>query len=190
MVALAIVSLFILGCTTNVESTAKSVQEVEQEVRTEALPQPVVENKQQEAKQKVVIDEKKDLVEEVSEVTATLLASSNYYRFDKAHYEQSLADGKIIFLDFHADWCPICNNERPYLFAAFEELQDENVVGYQVHYKDSNTNDDDTAMAKKYGIILQHTKVLANSDEEILSKSLESFDTQKTLDVVRAALEG
>ena len=42
---------------------------------------------------------------EMTTIALTQLAgtSSPYYRFDKAHFENSLQQGKTIFLDFHAD---------------------------------------------------------------------------------------
>jgi thiol-disulfide isomerase/thioredoxin len=111
-------------------------------------------------------------------------SKSPYLRFNKAHYEQSLQNGKVVFLDFHADWCPICLREGPEIKAAFNELNNEDVVGYQVHYNDGRTTDDDRDMAKKYGITLQHTKVIIDKNGEVALKSLESFSKERTLNEI------
>ena len=85
--------------------------------------------------------------------------TSPYYRFDKTHFEKSLQESKIIFLDFHADWCPICQSEKPGILAAFNELNNENVVGYQVHYNDKQTTENDKEMAKYNSCLLVISKI-------------------------------
>jgi len=109
--------------------------------------------------------------------------ANNYYRFDKSHFEKSLQEGKTIFLDFHANWCPVCIKEQPNIFGAFNELSEENVVGYQVHYKDDETNDEDEEMAKKYGITYQHTKVIIK-DGKVALKSLDAFSKNKAIEEI------
>lgn len=128
--------------------------------------------------------EKEVMEKTISEPKLLAGASSKYYRFEKTHYEKSLAEGKVIFLDFHANWCPICRNEQPNIFAAFNELNNENVVGYQVHYNDDETNEDDEELAKKFGITYQHTKVILDKNGEVALKSLEVFSKDKVLNEI------
>ena len=104
--------------------------------------------------------------------------AKNYYRYDKAAYQQALSEGNVVFLDFHANWCPICNAEKPGILAAFNELDYTDVIGFQVHYNDDQTNDDDRAIAREFGITYQHTKVLVK-DGNVALKSLEQFDKER-----------
>ena len=109
---------------------------------------------------------------------------TKYYDFDKAHYEQSLKEGKIIFLNFYASWCPICKAEQPDLFAAFNELSNQDVVGYRIHFNDNEVTDDDKEMAKKFGITYQHTKVIINKNGEVALKSLEAYSKEKVINEI------
>ncbi len=104
--------------------------------------------------------------------------AKDYYRYDKVAYEQALSEGKVVFLDFYASWCPICNAEKPGILQAFNELDYPNVIGFQVHYNDGETNDDDRAIAREFGITYQHTKVLLR-DGNVALKSLEQFDKER-----------
>lgn len=115
---------------------------------------------------------------------------SPYYRFEKSHFESSLQQNKIIFLNFHADWCPICQSEKPGILAAFNELNNENVVGYQVHYNDGQTTEDDKEMAKKYGITYQHSKIIIGKDGNIALRSLEVFSKEKIINEINKAISG
>ena len=111
--------------------------------------------------------------------------AANYYRFDKAHYEDSLQEGKVIFLDFHANWCPICAREKPRILAAFNELNNENIVGYQVHFNDGDKTADDKEMAKKYGITNQYTKVIIGKNGNVALKTLEILDKERIINELK-----
>ncbi|MCH8004002.1 MAG: thioredoxin family protein [Nanoarchaeota archaeon] len=130
-----------------------------------------------------------DVIDEESGETLKLLAgtTSKYYRFDKAHYEQSLQEGKVIFLDFHANWCPICAREKPRILAAFNELNNADIVGYEVHFNDDETTKDDIEMAKKYGITNQYTKVIIDKSDNIALKTLEILDKDRIINELNNA---
>lgn len=103
--------------------------------------------------------------------------SSPYLVFNKADYEKAIAEGKIIFLDFFANWCPICRSESPEIKAGFDGLIRSDVVGFMVNYNDSETDSNEKELAKQFGITYQHTKVVLRDGKEVL-KSLDSWDRQ------------
>lgn len=78
--------------------------------------------------------------------------------FNQAAYEKALADGKTVFLDFHADWCPVCVENKPKIKAAFEKA-DQNTVGFIVNY------DTEKELRKKYNVTTQSTYILVKGDE-------------------------
>jgi len=186
---LMMILVFLYGCETssqNAQDTVKEPKTIANEQKGEMASdamQKKPETLNEEPIKENSMETSKDTLKETTKKAKEL--ANNYYRFDKAHYEQSLMDGKIIFLDFHADWCPICNQEQPEIISAFNELESDDVVGYQVHYNDGNTNDDDTEMAKKYGISYQHTKVIIDYNGDVALKSLESFDKNKVLEAIK-----
>lgn len=94
--------------------------------------------------------------------------SSPYLDFKKSDYDKALAEGKIVFLDFYANWCPICRAEAPELKAGFDSLTTDKVVGFRVNYNDSDTDADEKSLASQFGVTYQHTKVILKSGQQAL----------------------
>ena len=109
---------------------------------------------------------------------------SEYRIFEKADYEKALAENKIVVLYFYANWCAACRAEQPEISAAFSELNDSNVIGFRVNFKDSDTDEDEEAMARQFGIAYQHTKVILKDGKQVL-KAPDSWDKQRYLDEIR-----
>lgn len=66
------------------------------------------------------------------------------------------AQGDKIVLFFYANWCPTC---RP-VDVELKERNEEIPAGieiYQVNYNDSDTDQAEKELAKKYGVTYQHT---------------------------------
>ncbi len=94
--------------------------------------------------------------------------SAPFIEFNKADYEAAKKADKVIVLDFYANWCPICRAEAPDIQAGFNSLTTDNVVGFRVNYKDDETDADEVALAKQYGINYQHTKVILKDGKQVL----------------------
>lgn len=125
----------------------------------------------------------------VAGYTGKVLAgtASPYITFNKTDYDKALASGKVIFLDFFANWCPICREEAPSLKAGFDSLQTDKVVGFRVNYNDTETDEDEKKLASEFGITYQHTKVILKNGKEV-KKTLESWDKETFLRKINSAL--
>lgn len=118
-----------------------------------------------------------------------VLAGKNslLYDFSKAKYDQAIESDKLVVLYFYANWCPICKEEVPKLYDAFNELTTDRVIGFRVNYNDSETDKDEEALAKEYGVAYQHTKVFVKNGQRIL-KSPEGWDKKRYLDEIQKAI--
>ncbi len=108
-------------------------------------------------------------------------AGSNYVIFTQENYEKALADNKTIVLYFYANWCPICKNEQTEIAEAFDELKNLNIVGFRVNYKDSETEKEEEALAKEFGVSYQHTKIIIKDGKQVL-KSPDSWSKERYLE--------
>lgn len=117
-----------------------------------------------------------------STFTGKVLAGSTtpYLEFTKADYDKALAEQKIIVLNFYANWCPSCQAEHPEALRAFNTLEANNVVGFRVNFKDSETDADEAALAKQFAIPYQHTKVVLKDGAEV-ARSSDNWDSNAYL---------
>ncbi|MEK7464530.1 MAG: thioredoxin family protein [Patescibacteria group bacterium] len=108
--------------------------------------------------------------------------------YNKADYDSAIASDKLVVLYFYANWCPICKAETANaLYPAFNELTADNVVGFRISYKDSETDSDEKALAVKYGIPYQHTKVLVKNGKQVL-KAPDGWDKSRYIAEINKAL--
>ena len=109
--------------------------------------------------------------------------ASPYLAFTRADYEKALSENKVILLYFYANWCPVCRVEQKETTAFFDGLDREDVIGFRVNFKDSDTDADEGAMAKQFGVPYQHTKAIIKDGKQVL-KSLEQWDRKKYEDAL------
>ena len=108
--------------------------------------------------------------------------------FTKADYDAAVKTNKLVVLYFYANWCPICKNETANaLYPAFNELSSDKVIGFRVNYKDDQTDNDETNLAKEFGVAYQHTKVFVKNGARIL-KSPEGWDKNRYQSEINKAL--
>lgn len=113
--------------------------------------------------------------------------SSPLLDFNKADYDKAVASEKLVVLYFYANWCPICRAEFPKAEAAFGKLTGDQVVGFRVNFNDDQTDDNEKALAREYGVAYQHTKVFVRNGQRIL-KSPEAWEEERYLQEIEKAL--
>lgn len=114
--------------------------------------------------------------------TGQVLAGSSapLLDFNKADYDKASQSNKTILLYFYAAWCPICKEELPRLYGAFNELNNDKIIGFRVNFNDDQTNDDERAIARQFGVPYQHTKVLVKNGK-VIGKFPDSWDKARYL---------
>ncbi len=148
---------------------------------------PVMEKTPVIEKQPPMIDEKPAMEEKEERMMEPGLIGggvSRYYNWDKTMFDKSVAEGKTIYLEFSADWCPACQSQEPQLIAGFAELNDPNVIGFKIHYKDDQTTPEHADLTKQYQIAYQHSKVVLK-DGKVVLKSPEAWTKDKFLAEMR-----
>ena len=105
---------------------------------------------------------------------------SAYYEYDEASAQKALQDGKVVYLEFYASWCPTCRSMEPNIKEAFENADNPGIVGFRVNY------DSAESLKKKYQISYQHTRVILKGDK-VLIKSSESWNSDKILEELQKA---
>ena len=124
-----------------------------------------------------------------SETSSKVLAGkvAQVLDFNKTDYKAALKSDKLIVLYFYANWCPICREEVPKFYSAFEQLTTDKVVGFRVNYIDSATDGDEKGLAREFGIAYQHTKVFLKNNQRVL-KSPEAWEKERYLSEIQKAL--
>ena len=99
--------------------------------------------------------------------------ASTFVDFTQAAYEKALADKKPIYLYFHANWCPTCKAQNPTVNEVFSQHMG-GVAGFRVSYNDSDTNDEERALAKTFGVTYQHTFFYIDRAGKTVKKTIGS----------------
>jgi len=88
------------------------------------------------------------------------LTGSRYVEFSPESLQTTQDKRRVLF--FYANWCPLCRPVNEELTANVDELPDD-VVVIRVNYNDSDTDQNEKDLAKKYGVTYQHTFVQIDS---------------------------
>jgi len=113
--------------------------------------------------------------------------AGNYFRYDEASFNQALTEGKTIFLFFQANWCPLCAAQRPKILDAFDELNYADVIGFEAHYNDGETTVEDTALAQRYQVPYQDTKIVIDPTGTVVTKSQSHLQKEEIIAAIENA---
>lgn len=83
-------------------------------------------------------------------------ATTGYLQFDDTVLNMSKGSRRVLF--FYAHWCPTCRAANESFEKNINAIP-EDVVVIRVNYNDSDTDENEKSLAKKYGIGYQHTFV-------------------------------
>lgn len=113
------------------------------------------------------------------------LSPGEYVPYQDGMFDAALEQDKVIFLEFYANWCPICANQEPKIEAAFQDITNSDIVGFRVNYKDSDTDDAERDLARRFGITYQHTHVILDRDGNVAIKSLDTWSEERIKEELR-----
>lgn len=114
---------------------------------------------------------------------------STYNNYSKNDYDLAINGNKIILLYYFSNWCGDCNIQNNINSEVYNELQDNNIVGFKIHILDSETTLESDALAKKFSVNKEQTFILLDrngvvnyKNTGILNKDLLK---QKMLEVIK-----
>lgn len=105
--------------------------------------------------------------EMMTETDEAMMSDSSYLPFSPSVLLDTADAKRVLF--FYADWCPTCRPVNEELETNQDKIPDD-VRIIRVNYNDSETDQVEKDLAKKYGITYQHTFVLIDSEGNEVKK--------------------
>lgn len=130
-------------------------------------------------KKEVIAVSDNETVQKDGVMMAKILAKKNstFSEFNLKDYEKALSEGKIVYLEFYANWCPICRAQETELIEGFNKLKRDDVAGFRVNFKDDQTDEDEKSLAEKFKIPYQHHKIVLKGGQVVIN-SADTWDVQ------------
>ncbi|MFT7557965.1 MAG: thiol-disulfide isomerase/thioredoxin [Planctomycetota bacterium] len=97
------------------------------------------------------------------------------YDFTESGYQLAQSENMDIFLYFYSTWCQICQRESDYgVYPLFEQIKNKKIVGFMVHFNDTDTNKAERDLAKGLGVLMSNSKILMR-DGKVLYRDSENW---------------
>ncbi len=93
--------------------------------------------------------------------------ASKYVLYTKEVLDQANSKRRVLF--FYASWCPTCVPADANLKLSLDKIP-EDVAVIRVNYNDSDTDQEEKDLARKYGITYQHTFVQIDKEGNEVTK--------------------
>ncbi len=94
-------------------------------------------------------------------------ADSRYVPFSPTALSQAAGSRRVLF--FYANWCPTCKPADADFTANAAQLPSD-VTLIRVNYNDTETDQAEKDLAKKYGVTYQHTYVQLDAQGNVVTK--------------------
>ncbi len=105
-----------------------------------------------------------ETMELAADVSAASASNNSGYEtgtvqaFDKAKFDEAVANGEKVLLDFHADWCHVCRDNEPLIEKAVDGTD---VVSFKINYDSAQD------LRAKYGVVSQSTLIVFDGKNEV-----------------------
>ena len=94
-------------------------------------------------------------------LAAASLAQAAVQPFDKTKFDAALAQGKPVIVDFAADWCPTCKEQKPIVEALMQEARRKDIALFVADF------DKETALKKRLKVTMQSTFIVLKGGKEV-----------------------
>ncbi|MEK9176456.1 MAG: thioredoxin family protein [Patescibacteria group bacterium] len=92
---------------------------------------------------------------------------SRYVEYSKEILDNSSDKRRVLY--FYANWCPICRPTDANLKENINKIPQDSVV-IRVNYNDTDTDQEEKDLAKKYAVTYQHTFVQVDKNENEITR--------------------
>ncbi len=128
------------------------------------------------------------MIDYKGEVLAGSKDKAPFLAFNQEDYEAAVKANKTIYLYYYATWCPICIKGVKEKIAAFDEIEDNQFVGFRVNWKDDDTDEYEDKLAKDFAVTFQSSSVIVKGGE-VKYKTTASIKKDKVIEVLKKAAE-
>lgn len=95
---------------------------------------------------------------------------NGYLPFTQASFDSQKNKRRVLF--FYAAWCTTCRPVNAEFLQDGKKIPDD-VVVFRVNFRDSDTDETENMLAKKYQITYQHTFIQVNKNGEVTKSGTE-----------------